>query len=557
MTATQTVSAQFLKDPVLENAHTIQIVSGLPDQGSGTVRSQSGLIPAIDCQITNGTVAAHGCSASYPANTELVLTAIPGPGNTLVGWCDPCNDSVDCSLRLSEDRTAAVTFALTKSAELGRWSAPFPWPIVGVHLHLLPTGEVLSFGKKATPEVWNVATGTFTSVPSSYLMFCGGHAFLPDGRLLLTGGNIRHDHGLSEASIFDPRTRTLSRVTSMVRGRWYPTNTTLADGEVMTIAGADAEGVMVDVPEVWTGSSWRQLSDANLRLPYYPWMFQAPDGSVFDAGPAPQTHSLNFQGAGSWTNGAVSRYGDRPSGSAVMYEPGKVLIVGGGGGTDTTLPTRTAETIDLTVPNPSWQSTGSMAFARRHLNATLLPTGEVLVTGGTSGPGYNDAAGSVHQAELWNPDTGTWKTLSSNTINRIYHSAAILLPDGRVLVTGAGARPGDVDQLNAEFYSPPYLFRGPAPSVTDAPDQLFYNSPFTVNTPDAGSIAKVTLLRLGSVTHSFNQNQRFISLAFQPQSNGLSVRAPKNGSVAPPGDYLIFLVNNLGVPSIGRFVNLR
>lgn len=552
MKAARSVSAQFLKGPF-----RVTIVSGTPGKGSGRVTTQAGLTPAINCVITNGTVAATGCTAVYPANTQIVLTGTPAEGHMLVGWGSPCSGAGTCSFTLIKARSPSVTFAPSSLPQQGQWTAPFPWPIVGIHTHLLPTGEVLSFGKKGTPRVWNVSTNAFTGVSSTYLMFCSGHAYLPDGRLLVTGGNISHDHGLPYANIFDPTTRRFTRVAPMAQGRWYPTSTTLANGEVLTTAGADSNAVMVGVPEVWTGSAWRQLSGADLVLPYYPWMFQAPNGSVFEAGPESQTRYLNTEDLGAWTPVATSLYGDRPAGSAVMYEPGKVLIVGGGGGTATSLPTNTAEIIDLSAATPTWQTTGSMAFPRRHLNATLLPTGEVLVIGGTRGPGYNDSTLTIHQAEIWSPETGVWRTVAANAINRIYHSTAILLPDGRVLSAGAGAQSGAVDQLNAEIYSPPYLFQGTRPSITSVPAELSYGVPFTLATSNDSSIDKVTLLRLGSVTHSFDQNQRFVKLTFEAQTGGLSVTSPLSGNIAPPGDYLLFIVNRQGVPSTGRFVRLR
>jgi len=439
----------------------------------------------------------------------------------------------------------------------GQWSAPFDWPVVGVHLTLLPNGQVLTFGKKGTPRVWNPATGAFSAVPSSTLLFCGGHAFLADGRLLVTGGHIAHDHGLPDANLFDPVSRTWTQVASMAQGRWYPTNTALANGEMVTVGGADEDADMVTIPEVWDGAGWRRLTGASLDLPYYPWLFLAPNGKVFYAGFNRASRYLDPNGSGAWSFVANSHYGDRIDGAAVMYEPGKVMIVGGGGGTAATAGTRTAEIIDLNNAAPTWSNTGSMNFARRHLNATVLPTGEVLVIGGTSGPGFNSAEGTVHQAELWNPETGTWKVLAANTINRIYHSTAVVLRDGRVLAAGAGERTGDVDQFNAELFSPPYLFRGGRPTLTSAPVTLSYGSSFAVATPDAQSVDKVTLLRPGSTTHGFDQNQRFISLHFSAGSGELAVTAPANGNLAPPGDYLLFLVSDDGVPSVGRTVRLR
>ena len=459
----------------------------------------------------------------------------------------------------------SVVVSATVESELGQWTPPFEWPQVAVHLHLLRNGQVLSFSLEREPHVWNQSSNSFTRLTTSTELVCSGHAFLPDGRLLITGGHIDSDRGLPDVNIYDPGSRSFARVTPMAKGRWYPTTTTLANGEMLTVGGADEGAAMVLIPEVWTGNDWRSLSNASLRLPYYPWMFQAPNGKVFYAGWDRMSRYLDPQGAGSWTDVGTSIYGDREAGTAVMYEPGKVLIVGGGGGrlAPGTRPTATAETIDLNSGSPAWRTTGSMAFARRHFNVTLLPTGEVFVVGGTNGTGFNNAAGSVHAAEIWNPETGRWKTVAANAINRIYHSTSLLMPDGRVLVAGAGenfdpdTRKDDVDQFNAELYAPPYLFRGPRPTVSGAPTNLGYGSSFSVATSIAGSIARVTLVRLGSVTHGFDENQRFISLAFQPQGAGLSVSAPANGNLAPPGHYMLFLVNRDGVPSVGRIVRLQ
>jgi hypothetical protein len=440
-------------------------------------------------------------------------------------------------------------------AVVGQWSTVLPAPIVQLHLHLLPNGKVLSWGLDGTPQLWDPATGSFTAVPAPSLLFCAGHDFLPDGRLLVAGGHISDDHGLPNTNVFDAATGSWQVAPPMARGRWYPTNTTLPNGEVLTIGGRDEGGAIVTVPEIWDGTSWRQLTTANTandELPYYPRMFVAPDRRVFYAGEQQRSRYLDVSGTGSWTSGPLRRYGTRDYGSAVMYAPGQILYVGGGDP-----PTNTAEIIDLNQPSPAWTYTGSMAFARRHTNATLLPTGDVLVTGGTSSSGFNNPAGGVHAAELWNPANGTWTTLASNAVTRIYHSTTLLLPDGRVLHTGSGDSNAG-DQLNYELYSPPYLFQGARPSIAGVtPTDVAYGQTVFVETPDGASIAKVTFIRLGSVTHAFDMGERLVPLSFAQVTGGLSVGVPASRTTAPPGPYMLFLVNGNGVPSDARILRLQ
>ena len=190
-------------------------------------------------------------------------------------------------------------------ATAGSWTAPFPWPIVALHLSLLPNGRVLSWGHAGTPQVWNPATGAFTSVPSPSLLFCAGQSLLPDGRLLVAGGHITNDHGLPDINLFSAGSQSWTTSNPMQRGRWYPTNTTLASGDVVIIAGSDENGVAVGVPEVWSNGTVRPLTGANRTFQYYPRTFVAPDGRVFYAGEEQTTRYLDPTGSGSWTPRAI------------------------------------------------------------------------------------------------------------------------------------------------------------------------------------------------------------------------------------------------------------
>lgn len=196
-----------------------------------------------------------------------------------------------------------------------------------------------------------------------------------------------------------------------------------------------------------------------------------------------------------------------------------------------------------------------MAFARRRHNLVLLADGEVMAVGGTAQG--DDASQAVLAGEIWNPATQQWTTVASMTEPRMFHSAAVLLPDGRVLA--AGGEPttaGPVTTRHGEVYSPPYLFNGPRPTIAAAPDHVLYGAPFTVSTLDAASIAKVALIRPSAVIHGNNMDQRYVPLPFTAGDGALTVTAPADGASAPPGWYMLVIENTAGVPSVARWIHV-
>jgi galactose oxidase len=386
-------------------------------------------------------------------------------------------------------------------------------------------------------------------VPSPSRLFCAGQVLLSDGRVLAAGGHISNNHGHAHITIFSGANVWTSG-TSMARGRWYPTTTVMGNGDVVITAGRDEAGVVVTAPEVWSNGSIRQLTGAQQSLPYYPRMFLTSTGTLYAAGPTASTRFLTVSGTGSWRTGPKHLYGAREYGSAVMYDDGKILYAGGA------RTTNTAEVIDLNAASPTWSWTGSMAFARRHHNLTVLPTGEVLATAGVAGTVFNDLSTGVHAAELWNPQSGQWTTLASNVITRGYHGTSLLLPDGRVLNAGSGEGAGAPSELNAELFSPPYLLRGTRPVISSAPTEVHYGTQFRLLTPQAGAITHVSLIRLAAVTHAFDQNQRFQRLTFTADGTGLTVTAPSSSNRAPPGHYMVFILNGSDVPSVAKIIRL-
>lgn len=440
---------------------------------------------------------------------------------------------------------------------VGQFSSLMTWPYNPTHVVLLPNGKVMGWGSFAVggePWIWDPIANTNTAIARpGYNIFCGGHSVLGNGQVFVTGGDYADSTGVPNASVYDPVGETWTFLPNMSAGRWYPTNTVLPNGDVLVTSGEITPGENDPLPEVWQVSSgtWRELTTAQLLLPLYPEMYLAPNGNIFYAGPSSPSRYLDITGTGSWAIGPNMNVSQRGYGPSVMYDNGKIMVAGGGP------PTATAEIINLNDPVPTWTYTASMANARRNANATLLPDGTVLVTGGTSGVPFDDNTNPVYPAELWNPATGTWSTLASLSVYRGYHSVALLLPDGRVL-SGGGQCYGDTNcnPNSAEIFSPPYLFAGARPTITSAPASIGGGQTFFVATPDAANVTRVTWVRLGAVTHTFNQEQRFSSLSFSQTTGGLNVTAPPSANLAPPGFYMLFLLNGSGVPSIASMIQV-
>jgi hypothetical protein len=475
------------------------------------------------------------------------------------------------------DAATAEAAVAGNEAEVGRWGPVQDWPVVGIHVALLENGKVLAYdtvndaqsephdGTRAT--VWDPATGEQTpvNVTTGYNVFCSGLAHLADGSIFLAGGNKNAQFdGIAQTHVFNPDDISnpdtfngWTRGPDMAVERWYPSVTPLSNGEMLITGGRPT---LHEVRE--TDGGLRALNDAALDLSLYPWMDVAPDGRAFFSGPDQTMRSLDTAGGGSWQS-----FGHRDSlyrsyGSRALYDVGRILVAGGGPSS------ADARVIDLNGSTPQVLETEAMAFGRRQHNLTVLADGTVLATGGnSSGAELVDMANGVYPAELWNPATGQWQTLDAMKWTRQYHSTALLLPDGRVLSSGGGVC-GTCDEVgylakNAEVFTPPYLFKkdgsgepAPRPQITAAPGELPYDAPFVISTPNAASISKVALVRLGAVTHSVNMEQRYLPLSFTAAGGALHATSPVNANVAPPGVYMLVVIGADGVPSVARMVQV-
>ena len=465
------------------------------------------------------------------------------------------------------------------AASIGSWTAPAQLCAsdglctVGANATLLNTGNVVLWYYPTTTigspaMLLNPVTGTVTDVSVPYAMdvFCSGMTVMPDGRLLVTGGNPlsvndcppKQACGTAHSNIFDPATSTWTQGPDMNYSRWYPTTITLADGTALTMSGQNSLGVNTPEMETYdeTTGVWTTLpTSANFPgKDSYPRTVLLQSGLLFKAENLQATETFN-PATNTWSFLANTNFGNRYYGGAVIL-PGleKVLIAGGSpiseDGTGTS--TNTAEVINFSAKTPTWAYTGSLNYSRMNANLVLLPNQTVLAVGGGGGSGkYSNP---IEQAELYSPTSGTWTVMAAQTAQRTYHSTAVLLLDGRVL--SAGSDYGDME-TTYEIYSPPYLFQGARPTITSAPTSLTYGAQFTIGTPDYANIKYVALMRAGSTTHADDFDQRYVSLSFTNSGNNtLTATAPANANMAPPGYYTLVIVNKGGVPSVMQFVQV-
>jgi hypothetical protein len=455
-------------------------------------------------------------------------------------------------------------------------------------------------------------------------MFCSAHVYLPDAHLFVAGGNLEYptDHpagghpvhptppdydspearpachdflGLRDSFIYHHHSVEFTHGPKMQRGRWYPSLLSLGDGRVLAVSGLDdigqggskgysiggqtcQYGVLNRTADIFDPAtmSWGspiatggpgQINPDNFSL--YPYVHLLPTGKVFLAAPTGATEvfdpeTLVREGAQKFSTRGGRDYGFSTLLALRPSEGYRARVLNAGGGNNTGVTNKT-EIIDFSAVNPQWTAASNMMHGRAQGASVLMPDGKLLVVGGTSGA--DNAHNAILQAEIYDPATNAWSSAGTSFIPRLYHSVAILLPDGRVFV--AGSNPHDTMDPNErlvetriEVYSPPYLFKGERPAIPVHPEVVNYTTSFTIqlgSEADVDTASQVVLLRLGSTTHTRNFDQRLVELTFAKDPDfpmELTVTGPLNGNIAPPGPYMMYVLNSNGVPSLGHLVNL-
>jgi hypothetical protein len=441
-------------------------------------------------------------------------------------------------------------------------------------------------------------------VPPSFLvtdqLYCGGHTLTADGDFFTagglqtvsdTGGGGTSFFGLSYATIYDDPTWTRVPADMTVVGalgspaRYYPTCMRLSDGRILVIGGYDsilpstAENLSAEAYDPATGL-WEILSDygatpTQIFNPDYTHSFVLPerlytiyDLLMFGEDGLPLFFSLDT--VPGWAGGLV-RPGTLPgqmpnfgTTTAMLpiridegewgYGNGSVLMAGGA---HMSTHQHHADVYDPTTN--TWMPRIDMDVNRHHPTSVTLPDGRMLLLGG------HDVQGdpNVSRASYIDPRTGFRHVLGKALADEIngYHHISLLLPDGRVLF-GGGREENTFTSLEKptfRYYYPSYMSR-PRPTIDATPTTLTLRQSFNVQSSGAVPV-EVVLMGLGSMTHSFDANQRHVELEITASStlgsqHTLTVAAPPDSRVAPPGYYMLFVLDENRVPSEGTILRV-
>ncbi|MFE5804818.1 galactose oxidase-like domain-containing protein [Streptomyces sp. NPDC056491] len=509
------------------------------------------------------------------------------------------------------------------AARFGRFTRFFPSPDFGVHVAQLPTGKVLLFSferveadptKETGPTntigrtnagrayLWDPARGTganaFKNVaPPVVLMpdgayaprpapfFCAGHSYLPNGMVGVFGGNVggKGGSGAKLSFVFDPWTEKWFRNRDMSVGRWYPSVVTGPDGRQIIMSGQSERGtgtptpVVERFPALGRPVPWRSYDiPANVPVerlrssaPFrndYPHLFSLRDGKIYGLGRDADQQWL-FDPVKDTRTDLPRRPADfRGYGSAVPLPagfrgPDSVLVLGGD----------PRDPLTYRLSGGRWSIEEPRAFGRTQDGTLILPDGTLLTVNGAldtrnygNGPFNPKADLKYRQIELRDA-RGHWKLGPAQRLPRGYHSNALVLPDGRMMVTGDELQqiandPDIKDGMDGsiELYEPAYLHRGPRPALDRVPaGDLGHDTAFQVTSSTPKDVKRAVLLAPTTVTHSVNTSQRHLDLRITGvHGSTVGLRTPPGAADAPPGYYMLFLLNAKGVPSTAKWLKL-
>jgi hypothetical protein len=543
--------------------------------------------------------AEHALARAQQCEVQRGLRPVPAsnllasPEASLQESAEVIQAATDAAAGVRTTTSSSAQKAAAGASKVGTWSAPFVIPVVGVTAVLLKTGKVLFWSydpatwldpnnsNLGVAYVFDPVTRTGHSITPPENIWCGGQTVLADGRIFLAGGNLSYPNpnvtdgtggwkGTSTTYTFNPLTELFTRQPDMVRGRWYPTTTRLADNRVVITSGYDESGTeaLNKSVEVFTPSAAMDGIGTISAMGthdvsgLYPLQFLLPSARMLEAGPNRTSSNLFDPQAGNWSPLGAMRGDHYDYANGIIYtdasvNPSRQLVMVAGGQNGTTAVSGN-ESLDGANTLAGWRDYPRWLQPRHNSNTVILPDGTLLTVGGNRATTTYDQP--LLQAELYSKpaadSTGSWQEVAAPAVQAAYHSSAILLPDATVLLSQDDMDHSAVAaaQHKAQIYSPPYLFKGARPRIVSGPDNIRYGQSFSISA-DRG-VTSAVLVAPGATTHGNDMNQRVVKLAVTARSNTLSVTTPASPAILPPGPYMLFILDKFGIPSVAKFVQV-
>ena len=577
-TQTETFGLVFTNQIVVSTAATFEFKTN-SDDGSRLFIEDT---LVVDNDGLHGPVVVNGAIFLNPGSYNLRVEFFEKKGG----------ETLDVQYRVEEGVFSKIpadgelSHEIPSLADIGQWSEVIKWPHIAISAANLPDGRVLTWSASETNSfpgnreythsaVFDPTNNTFQTTDSNFHdMFCAGVSTLENGNIVASGGNPND----RRTSTFNPNTFDWSPLANMNDLRWYGANLTMPSNQIFsTFAKTANNRTELFNPDT---NSWARTPNADMQTlvdehnaileaggdsQWWAHIAITPQGRVFQGGPTQTFHTFDPVGGGH-TEVLGNMIGDkvRMYGNSVTYGAGKVLLLAGHDTREGRTPTSTNNVyrVDLNGPVPVITPGAPMTYARTLTNSVTLPNGEILVIGGnTTGIGFSDD-GSVLQAEIYNPESNTWRVVDAIDVPRNYHSTALLLKDGRVLSAGGGSC-GDgcaANHLDGQIFSPPYLFNNNGssatrPSLSNVPEQTGAAISFTVSATN--DTQRFSMVRLSATTHHLNTDQRFLPVSSVNNGDGtFSLTMEGNPNVLLAGYYWLFAVNENGTPSLGQTIQV-
>lgn len=446
-------------------------------------------------------------------------------------------------------------------------------------------------------------------------LFCGGHALGMDGLVYAFGGSdltLPLFEGHAGAYRFDPSSLAWTAIPTMIKRRWYPNGFVCPDGFLRVLGHGfnpvESPTVQTQVDRLsFSSQAWSALLNKqylgaqacdeathSVFVSTYPrCVLLASTGKLFypaeQSGSAGGTYQPGFNHLldinscpGSptpdrWRSNTAINPNEHLDGSLVHYvtldqadPPNAIDTVYWLGGENSSPFVTALNAVDK-VTNPVEGMTFNtqpldMLHAREDLNVVIAADGSMIALGGQNDDYTVTCVERYATPEVFGTDpiTTGWTSLQTQLTPRVYHAVAGLLEDGRIFTAG-----GEGSNHTIDLLSPPYLFQGAPPMVSNLSsstwpyDQTTFGPTFDVTFRQGVDYSRMHLIRYGSITHGFDAGQRFVELkhvsktATGPNSYTIRIRTPRSSRVAPPGDYMLFVVDTAGVPSVGTHIRLQ